>query len=753
MKKKWLIGLTAVLMSVTLCLGFASCKEKEEEKGLTDQEIANSAIEYVKTQYDVSTKLETPEDYEVVSEAPASDGKNYAVTYTVAAKDAGVTIGDYVAVGENKDGKTKISVTRGTVDVNYTLNASVKVNEATASAAIAKKVPATTTPSGGPQGGGEGGDDTQESLLYTLVATKKGENSDETQISNYTVSSPCTVDGITWDVVGNTSIGTGDYDISNWRLGGKSSNCDGVDRTITGRGAVSGTVKSVVITFAAASTSGITVNSVTLKVYSEDPGTGSPEPVATKSVTWSANGTCTVTADGEGWKDCYYQLVANLTVTASSGNKFISLDNIKFYGEGGNQGGAQGGGEGGQPAAHEHVFGSYTCDAATMKHSHTCSVENCTLPNGVETADCVPNNNVCPTCEHTYTETEILTFLFASKASSSMKGTYSLTGKVMRIDTAYDSGFENVTFTIKVGDKEVQCYQEKSTHSSTVKPGDTVTVQGALKHYYNGTKEFDAGCAITNLTTGELTDAEKVAEVKTWLKLPNADNNTIALPTVPTWANGVTISWQSEQNEVVKVESSQLTIVPQEEATSVKVTATIAHTNGNSDTKSFTVDVPEIAEEGQHTISLSFAATNRKSTAADQAVWEQNGITLTQTKGGTSNVGDYTNPIRIYQNHTIKIELTANVQRIKSIVFHVNAGSYIDPMVATLGTISGATVKSNSDAKTVTVRWNKETTVTSFTSAAFTAQVRLDSIDVTYIETPSAAAANTAPVAILPRKY
>ncbi len=140
MKKKWLIGLTAVLMAVTLSLGFASCAE--HKKDYTDEAIAASVLVYVKSQYDVSSKLETPEDYEVVSEAPALDGNSYAVTYTVAAKEEHVAIGDYVKVGESVNGKTKISVTRGEVDVNYSLNASVKVNEAAASVAISKVVPA-----------------------------------------------------------------------------------------------------------------------------------------------------------------------------------------------------------------------------------------------------------------------------------------------------------------------------------------------------------------------------------------------------------------------------------------------------------------------------------------------------------------------------------------------------------------------------------------------------------------------------------
>lgn len=176
---------------------------------------------------------------------------------------------------------------------------------------------------------GPGGDEDEESLIYTLVSTVKGANSNANDIGNYTISSPCTVDGILWDVLGNTNIGPSSPAVSNWRFGGKAANCNPADRTITGRGAIVGTVKSIKITFGA--TNGITVNSVTLKVYSTDPGTGTPSAIATKTVTWAENGSFTVTADDEGWTNCYYQLVMNLS-TEETSNKWIVVDNIKFYG-------------------------------------------------------------------------------------------------------------------------------------------------------------------------------------------------------------------------------------------------------------------------------------------------------------------------------------------------------------------------------------------------------------------------------------
>ena len=58
------------------------------------------------------------------------------------------------------------------------------------------------------------------------------------------------------------------------------------------------------------------------------------------------------------------------------------------------------------------------------------------------------------------------------------------------------------------------------------------------------------------------------------------------------------------------------------------------------------------------TATISFAdKANRTAYSADQQIWVQNGITVTNDKGeSTSNVGDYANPGRFYKSSTFKIE-------------------------------------------------------------------------------------------------
>ena len=125
---------------------------------------------------------------------------------------------------------------------------------------------------------------------------------------------------------------------------------------------------------------------------------------------------------------------------------------------------------------------------------------------------------------------------------------------------------------------------------------------------------------------------------------------------------------------------------------------------------------------------LSFASTaNRLSQNTSQQVWSQNGITLTNDKASsTTNVGNYSNPARFYASS--KITVTAS-GKITKIVFDCNSSSYATALKNSVGTVSGASVSVNSDKVTVAFT----TAVDSFVISKLTAQVRMDSITVTYL--------------------
>lgn len=94
---------------------------------------------------------------------------------------------------------------------------------------------------------------------------------------------------------------------------------------------------------------------------------------------------------------------------------------------------------------------------------------------------------------------------FALKGGDSLKYFVTLTGKVTKINTAYDSQYKNVTVTIEVegsdGVKELKCYRLKGDGADKIKVGDTITVTGIIKNYVHSSSgeseiEFDAGCTL-----------------------------------------------------------------------------------------------------------------------------------------------------------------------------------------------------------------------------------------------------------------
>ncbi|MBQ6884635.1 MAG: hypothetical protein IJN56_02740 [Clostridia bacterium] len=79
-----------------------------------------------------------------------------------------------------------------------------------------------------------------------------------------------------------------------------------------------------------------------------------------------------------------------------------------------------------------------------------------------------------------------------------------LTGKVSKLKTPYDANFKNMTVVMVVEgkeDKPIECYRmQAESVGNRMCVGDTITVTGTIKNY-NGTIEFDAGCALRSHTS------------------------------------------------------------------------------------------------------------------------------------------------------------------------------------------------------------------------------------------------------------
>ena len=93
---------------------------------------------------------------------------------------------------------------------------------------------------------------------------------------------------------------------------------------------------------------------------------------------------------------------------------------------------------------------------------------------------------------------------------AALEGTYTLTGVITKVDTAWSEQYSNITVTIQVGDKAdklIQCFRLKGEGAKDLKVGDTITVTGTLKNY-KGTIEFDSGCSLDAVTAGTGTTEE-----------------------------------------------------------------------------------------------------------------------------------------------------------------------------------------------------------------------------------------------------
>ena len=126
--------------------------------------------------------------------------------------------------------------------------------------------------------------------------------------------------------------------------------------------------------------------------------------------------------------------------------------------------------------------------------------------------------------------------------------------------------------------------------------------------------------------------------------------------------------------------------------------------------------------------SLSFASTaQRDSQTSSKQVWSNEGITFTNNKGSsTTDVANYSNPVRLYKNSEIIVEHTSG--EITKIVFDCNSSTYATALKNSIGTPnSNTTVTVSSDKVTVTFA----NAVASFSAKLASDQVRLDALTVT----------------------
>jgi hypothetical protein len=129
-------------------------------------------------------------------------------------------------------------------------------------------------------------------------------------------------------------------------------------------------------------------------------------------------------------------------------------------------------------------------------------------------------------------------------------------------------------------------------------------------------------------------------------------------------------------------------------------------------------------EKTEVTATLTFDDKAKRTTFnSNQQVWQENGVTLTNDKAASTNaVADYAKPARFYQGSKITVAVDGEISEI---VFDCNSSAYANDLKTSIGTTATATV--SSDKVTVTLDGASE-----FVVAKLTAQVRMDSVTVTY---------------------
>lgn len=123
------------------------------------------------------------------------------------------------------------------------------------------------------------------------------------------------------------------------------------------------------------------------------------------------------------------------------------------------------------------------------------------------------------------------------------------------------------------------------------------------------------------------------------------------------------------------------------------------------------------------TATLTFNNTSKRTEfSTTKQVWNENGITLTNNKSAsTTNVANYSNPVRFYQNSSVVVSAPGNITKI---VFDCNDTDYATVLKNSIG----STAIASSDKVTVSFA----SAVQNFTVAKLTAQVRMDAVTVTY---------------------
>ena len=276
------------------------------------------------------------------------------------------------------------------------------------------------------------------------------------------------------------------------------------------------------------------------------------------------------------------------------------------------------------------------------------------------------------------TPEQILTAAYELKTNTALTGTYTLTGTVTTIVTAYNAQYGNVTVTIVVDgfdDKPVQCYRLKNGSGITagegvenLQVGDVITVTGNIKNY-NGTVEYDQGCTLDSKEAPDMSPEAKAKFELNKISLPSSVNKDTAVDLVSTGATYATVSFSyASDSALAEVKDGKLNLKIGEETTEVTITVT-ASCEGASETKTFKITL-KVPSSAAVTDTLNNANTYGK-TDTKYMDWtctgESGAVYVGQSGGGEGSIQLRTN------NNNSGIVVTVSGGNVQSVTITFNA--------------------------------------------------------------------------------
>ncbi|MBQ9468447.1 MAG: hypothetical protein IJU52_05520 [Clostridia bacterium] len=285
---------------------------------------------------------------------------------------------------------------------------------------------------------------------------------------------------------------------------------------------------------------------------------------------------------------------------------------------------------------------------------------------------------------------DIVDMAYELEGGKSLSQSYTLTGKITKVDTVYSTTYKNVTVTITVEgreDKPIMCYRMKNGEGfaedagvAVIKVGDVITVSGIIKNYVKNnvsTIEFDANCTLDRIDeVAQLSDEEIIAAELSKIVLPETvkENTEIQLPLSGSEENpNVVFRWSCTGDAVSIGDTGVMVLTVGETTANVTVTVTAEFGEATAEkTFSITIAAPTPAGETVDVLNRELTGV----TGSSYTAWEGKSADSSAVWAGQSAGG----------NDAIQIRSNGNAAGV-------------------ISTASGGTVKS------VTVKFNSNTSV------------------------------------------